>query len=420
MSAPNRDELIHLLCEAAETEHLLCCQYLFAGMSLKQGEDLTYEQQAAVHEWGMLLFLIARQEMEHLGLVCNLLTSIGAAPHFVRPNFPQGSRYFPVDMSLEPLSVATAERFKRFEQPADVPKDREPAAPEFVPFPITSIEDLYERIRQLIREIPLSDAELFVGPPNKQVDVNLLHLNWPRPGAIGGVWDVTLFDITDRATAYQAIELIMEQGEGSPTEREFTHYHWFSQMVEQLRAMGFDPARNVVANPCLYLHDDAPGACVITHPQARQVLDLFNGIYELLLLILVRLYAYTDENTNQVTALQYTLFPLMTQVMRPVAMLLTTLPADKDEGPRRAGPGFEITRTIHHLPHVESAFTLLLERFHGLSQQATELQHLDPRLQSIGANLEIMAGKFSSIAAGTYPPELLVPGVVRPYSGEPT
>ena len=235
----DRETLIGLLCEAAETEHMLCCQYLFAGVSLKT-EGLTFEQQAVVHDWGLLLFTIAREEMEHLGLVCNLLTSIGAAPHFARPNFPQGPKYFPVPMTLECLSEASIRRFIRFEHPAT-------GDPE-----VGTIEHLYDSISRVLDEIPLSDAELFIGPPNAQVDGNLLHVNWPRPGALGGIWDVTLFDITDRATAHQAIDLIIEQGEGSPGDSEFTHYRWFCEMLEQFEGLArddpaFDPARPVVS-----------------------------------------------------------------------------------------------------------------------------------------------------------------------------
>lgn len=415
---------------------MLCCQYLFAGVSLKQGEDLTYEQQAVVHDWAVLLFMIARQEMEHLGLVCNLLTSIGAGPHFVRPNFPQSSKYFPVRMTLEPLSEMTIKRFIRFERPRGMPPHEadsvdpgpavevaDRATAEYVPHDIRSIEELYDRIAELIDQIPLSDAELFIGPPNAQISGDLLHVNWPRPGALGGVWGVTLFDITDRKTAHRAIDLIIEQGEGTPAEHEYTHYRWFVQMLDEYQRLrdgdpSFQPARNVARNPCLYRHDDAPDARVITNPQARDALDLFNGVYELMLLLLVRLYAYSDENQDQVAALVYTLFPLMTQIMRPLAMLLTELPADKSAGALRAAPGFEITRAIHHLPHVQSTFQILFERFEQLSAYTGELgaSGLSPRLVTIAENLDIMANKFRSIAEGTYPPPLLVPGLVRPYS----
>jgi len=48
-----REELIFLLCEASELEHLLMCEYLFAAFSLKERveEGLTPEQFEAVRRW---------------------------------------------------------------------------------------------------------------------------------------------------------------------------------------------------------------------------------------------------------------------------------------------------------------------------------------------------------------------------------
>ena len=39
--------------------------------------------------WRALLRGIAIEEMLHLALVANVMSSIGAAPYFGRPNFPQ-------------------------------------------------------------------------------------------------------------------------------------------------------------------------------------------------------------------------------------------------------------------------------------------------------------------------------------------
>src|SRR5262249_51606933 len=49
----HREALIYMLCEAAELEHGLMCQYLFAAFSLKQGRDegLNGEELEAVHRW---------------------------------------------------------------------------------------------------------------------------------------------------------------------------------------------------------------------------------------------------------------------------------------------------------------------------------------------------------------------------------
>jgi hypothetical protein len=422
----HRDELIHLLVEAAETEHMLCCQYLFAAFSLKRepSEGLTYAQQRFVHDWTQLLLLISRQEMEHLGLVSNLLTSVGAAPHAGRPNFPQGALYFPVPMTLEKFGEKALTRFITFERPEPPPGAKGlDGFPEYMPVAFTSIGQLYDRISWLIDNIPLSDAELFVGPAVTEVTGSTLHVDWPRPGALGGVFDNTLFAITDRKTAQRAIQLILSQGEGTRSTDEFTHFKWFTAMLGQLQALRkqdpkFEPARNVAENPVLYQNSDASqSGYLITEPLTAQVLNLFNGVYELLLLLLVRLYACTDEDADHVLALAYTMFPLMTQILRPVAELLTKLPVATGSA-LCAGPGFQISRIIHVLPHQDSAFQLLTERFATLGVDAQRLGTSNPpvaRLKTIGNNMLIMAEKFSGIANGTYPQTLLVPGVVLPY-----
>jgi len=48
----HREALIYMLCEAAELEHAIMCQYLFAAFSLKQseGEGLTKAELAHVVE----------------------------------------------------------------------------------------------------------------------------------------------------------------------------------------------------------------------------------------------------------------------------------------------------------------------------------------------------------------------------------
>ena len=86
----HREALIYMLCEAAELEHGIMCQYLFAAFSLKDGPDegLNAAQREAVARWKAMIARVATQEMLHLALVQNLLSAIGAAPHLVRPNLP--------------------------------------------------------------------------------------------------------------------------------------------------------------------------------------------------------------------------------------------------------------------------------------------------------------------------------------------
>src|SRR5688572_17712287 len=86
----HRQALIYTLAKAAELEHLIICQYLFASFSLKRNasEGIPDSMLPTVRGWARSLMHIAEQEMLHLALVQNLLTAVGASPHLARPNFP--------------------------------------------------------------------------------------------------------------------------------------------------------------------------------------------------------------------------------------------------------------------------------------------------------------------------------------------
>jgi hypothetical protein len=118
-----REELIFLLCEASELEHLLMYEYLFAAFSIKESveEGLTPEQLDAVRRWERVITGVAVQEMLHLAQASNLLTAIGGMPHFRRPNLPQRARYYPpaVQLALMPFSEDALRHFIFLERPED-------------------------------------------------------------------------------------------------------------------------------------------------------------------------------------------------------------------------------------------------------------------------------------------------------------
>src|SRR6184192_2851569 len=99
----HREALIYMLCEAAELEHGIMCQYLFAAFSLKQSADeggMSEAELAAVRRWRAQVSQVAVQEMLHLALVHNLLTAIGGPPHLVRPNLPAPAGHYPAGVQL--------------------------------------------------------------------------------------------------------------------------------------------------------------------------------------------------------------------------------------------------------------------------------------------------------------------------------
>jgi hypothetical protein len=95
--------------------------------SLKRGldEGLTEGQLARVQAWEAALISVIKQEMLHLALATNILTAIGAAPHFERPNFPILSRWYPpgVQIALVPFGERALRHFIYLERPEGMALD---------------------------------------------------------------------------------------------------------------------------------------------------------------------------------------------------------------------------------------------------------------------------------------------------------
>lgn len=175
-----RQEIIYALNEAAEIEHGFMIQYIFAAMSMKKyiNEKITGEQQELIRKWESDILSVAREEMAHLGTVCNLLSAVGGAPHFKRPNFPQkATQYYPFDFVLSRFSDESIYRFIRFELPKGEPLPPPPkqlskskllALFPIAPDPIEYdyLGELYNRIRYGFNTLP--EDELFIGPKGSQ------------------------------------------------------------------------------------------------------------------------------------------------------------------------------------------------------------------------------------------------------------
>ena len=105
----DRKELTYLLSQAAELEHGLMCEYLYAAFSLKStaGPGLRDDQLAAVERWRTMILTIAREEMLHWAVVQNLLTAVGSAPYVSRPHMPHQARGYPPAVSYTHLTLPT-------------------------------------------------------------------------------------------------------------------------------------------------------------------------------------------------------------------------------------------------------------------------------------------------------------------------
>lgn len=409
-----RDDLMYALALAAEVEHNLCCQYLFSAYGLKKfaREGLTPDQERMIGEWRSTLAEIARQEMEHLGFVNNLLTAVGGAPHFWRPNLPQPAGIYGtgVPMSLEPLSPASLRRYVQFEKPCDVPPeppgDPGVADPAPVAVPWNDLEELYARIRDAFETFP--QDELFIGPASAQVDSADIGLEDNVR-----VYGLELFHVTGRDAAVRAIDRIIEEGEGATADRGSispdSHYARLVAMSEALdaeleRDPSFDPARPVVSNPMTRgsrLRGSGKGT-LITDPFTWRVAELSNAAYETLLLTLIRFYAHTDERADELAALRdLAFFPLMVMAVRPLAEILTELPVGPEHPGLTAGPPFEFYREVTFLPHREAAWIVLREKLEEMAAACEALcrddrapERVAERLAFVHENLGRMAMNF--------------------------
>jgi hypothetical protein len=195
-----------------------------------------------------------------------------------------------------------------------------------------------------------------------------------------------------------AIEPIVEQGEGARGDWKEAHYGTFPGVLDEYRALkqqdpGFAPARPVLA---AYVRppSDVSGVTLITDPVTAHVADLFNASYEVLLQLLSRFFAHTEETEAELKTLSTTAIMLMVMVLKPLGRLLTTLPVGSHVPNMTAGPSFEVYRTGYLLPHRDAAWMLLHER---LQELATYCVHLTTH-PSLEQDLTRVTGALQRLA----------------------
>jgi hypothetical protein len=392
-----REELLDALQIAAELEHGLMLQYLFAALSIKKdvNEGLTGGQYEAACAWEGQIMAVAREEMAHLGTVCNLLSAVGGAPHFGRPNFPQPPhQYYPFGFALTRFSDATLYRFIRFEQPAGTPPPdppragREVAFANVTPDPVEYdyIGQLYQQIRQAFDALP--EGSLFIGPRHAQ-DVQV----WSRR--------MQILNVVDRSTANTAIDFIVQEGEGAPGHRDGSHYDTFLKIRAGLAQLGaVDLARPVISNPRTDPHPDAPAdGTLLTNPAAVELCRLFNACYEIVLLLLAQLYSYGGETLGERAALRSAARQLMTMAIRPIAETLTRLPAGEDPNEGTAGPTFELYAPFQLSTQTSNRWTILFERLDAVGKDAASRGRGLPRLRFVGGNILLISDNLRAARA---------------------
>lgn len=274
-------DLIPAVKTAIAFEHAIIPLYLYALYSLDQ------KRNAAVAD---LVESIVKDEMLHMISACNLLNALGGRPNLLAPEFfPKYPGPLPGTLAdgmiirLARFSIRQVrEVFMRIEKPErgfDFPSET-PMAADRPSTPETGIT-VGEFYRRIAAQLKRGGDALFVGDTNRQVVDDRMPM---------------LKRIVDTQSALAAIDVIVEQGEGTSKgpldgEGDYAHYYKFQQIAKRrpLRAdrtgrhrfsrrrlpYNWRAVQRVPANPHADLYQ--PGT------KARRAFDTFNYTYTCLL-----------------------------------------------------------------------------------------------------------------------------------------
>ena len=275
-----RDEAVFLLHTAAEIEHSLMVQYLYAAWSLPDGP-------VRVQRWRRDILQIAREEMAHFAAVLNVLRFVGGPLNFDREDFPFRTAFYPFPFRLERLHRASLARYVAAEMPAQPDVDAALMAEvmrlakgEDGSGAVNRVGALYSRLRELLIDEHKLPDRLF-----RPDTADLIQARPARYRADVGRGPLYLRTVHDRAEALALLADVANQGEG---EEEMPDSH-FLTFVDIFDAWPADDAiaLDVPTNPSVGAAGDSEdqhlAGGVITHPRARGWALIFDQHYRLLL-----------------------------------------------------------------------------------------------------------------------------------------
>ena len=213
--APTVESVCAALQSAVELEHATIPVYLYALYSLDAARN---------GEIAGIIQSVVVEEMLHMTLASNVLNALGGSPRIDKPDFiPDYPGPLPggveseLTVHLAPFSMDQLAAFLTIEEPEDpLPIEAALAADA----PIT-IGQFYAKISEAVAA--LGDGA-FVKPPRNQIGPDIMFES---------------VVVTDVKTARQAIDTIVEQGEGtssSPAEvvgGGYAHYYRFMQIQKE-------------------------------------------------------------------------------------------------------------------------------------------------------------------------------------------
>ncbi|HVI48139.1 MAG TPA: ferritin-like protein [Chitinophaga sp.] len=229
-SSKKLPDLFMYLQKAIELEHSTIPPYLTAMISIKPGSN---------KEINDVIHSVVIEEMLHMSIAANILNAIGGAPVINKPGFIPVYPG-PLPMGINASLIVHLERFSKDVVHRTFMEIEEPENP--LNFPerfkamnldveeFATIGQFYEAIKEMI--IALAPYVL-PGDPGKQMTTPMFESD-------------ELFPIITKEDAIKAIDVIIEQGEGTPDtpltpEGEIAHYYRFKEIYLGKKLV-YDPA----------------------------------------------------------------------------------------------------------------------------------------------------------------------------------
>ena len=327
-----RDAVLNSLQCALQLEFSTIPIYLYAFYSLDKTKNSVI---------GSILRSVVIEEMLHMTLVCNLINSLGGTPKLsdsaVIPRYPgplPGGVESDLVVHLEAFSPAQLDVFIKIEEP-EKPIDFPDAALIADAAPVT-IGAFYREIKA---QMSMLGDNAFQNPPRNQIG----------PDAVD---DAII--VTDVQTASQAIDLIVEQGEGTDTDpgevvgSDFAHYYRFMEIAKGHKLVP-NPNAGPDAPPAERFH--YAGSAITLDPSGvypaprdpkaadyslgsaeRAMIDDFNLQYKKMLDFLQNGFSGSQDQIGKAV-------DIMITMLRTAAHKLMTTPGSSDHS---LGPTFEV------------------------------------------------------------------------------
>lgn len=301
-SATEVADLFEMLQKAIELEHATIPPYLTALFSLKPGTS---------KDTARIIHSIVIEEMLHMTIAANILNALKGSPVINKKDFvPAYPTSLPMGIGqglvvgLEAYSlIVVKNKFMEIEEPETplVLKSLTDKLPEF-----NTIGEFYMALQAKIDELA---PDILPGDASKQVTSDFFPAD-------------QLYPIIKKTEAISAINIIIEQGEGTPTspvdfEGEIAHYYKFEELYKGHKLIKdstaphgysysgdpipFDPA-NVFP-----LFPNTKAAMLTPGSEERRRVDEFNNSYSSLLDGLHRTFNGEPDYLNNTIGVMYDL-----------------------------------------------------------------------------------------------------------------